>query len=107
MKTAKELDRSGLSEQEKKLLDDALTKAQRTLDNNLASGDDLKACEAELRAILVKLGAAEAVPAPKDPTVLRSISLFLYDHFGTNGFSELPALTIKLIFQKIVSFFKG
>ena len=107
MKTAKELDRSGLSEQEKKLLDDALTKAQSTLDNNLASGDDLKACEAELRAILVKLGAAEAVPAPKDPTVLRSISLFLYDHFGTNGFSELPALTIKLIFQKIVSFFKG
>ena len=107
MKTAKELDRSGLSEQDKKLLDDALTKAQSTLDNNLASGDDLKACEAELRAILVKLGAAEAVPAPKDPTVLRSISLFLYDHFGTNGFSELPALTIKLIFQKIVSFFKG
>lgn len=99
IKTAKELDRTGLSMDDRHMLNTALDRAQNTLDNNLATGDELKACETELRAVLVKVGAAEALPAEKDPTTLRNISLYLYDHYGTNGYSEIPMLALKNLFK--------
>ena len=82
IQTAKEIDRGKLSDEDTHMLNTALTRAQNTLDNNLATGAELKACETELCAVLVKIGAAEALPAEKDPTTLRNISLYLYSPEG-------------------------
>ena len=99
IQTAKEIDRGKLSDEDTHMLNTALTRAQNTLDNNLATGAELKACETELCAVLVKIGAAEAEPAEKDPTTLRNISLYLYEHYGTNGYSEIPMLALKNLFK--------
>ena len=85
-------------------IDAAAAKAQATLDNNFATGDEITACEEVLRASLVRDGAAEQEEAAKDPSFLRSVSLFLYDHFGTDGFSEIPVLAVKTLFERIKSY---
>ena len=102
---AKALNKSKLREADKQALETALANTQRTLDNNLSTDEDLKKCEDELRAVLVRLGAAKEKEAEKDPSFLRKISLFLYENFGTNGFSEIPALAVKGLFSKIKSLF--
>ena len=100
--TAQALKASGKSSA---AIEAAAAKAQHTLDSNLASGEEITACENELRACLVRAGAAEAEKAERDPSFLRSVSLFLFEHYGSNGFSELPGLTVKLLFEKIKSLF--
>ena len=77
------------------------------LDNNLATGDEVAACEKALRECLVKAGAAEEEKEPKDATTLRNISAYLYENYGTNGFSEMPVMFIKNLFAKIFSVFAG
>ena len=100
--TVKELKAEGKSNAE---IDAAYDKAMAAFDNTLATGDEIAQCEKDLRAALVKVGAAEKAKEEKDPTFLRKISLFLYDNFGTNGYSEIPGLTIKKIFEKIKDIF--
>ncbi len=73
-------------------------------DNNLASREDIKECESKLLDSFVKAGLRKA-EKEKDPSFLRKVSLFLYDKFGTNGYSEIPGLTIKGFFEKIKSIF--
>ena len=101
----KTLDKSKLSASDRKALDEALAKTQATLDNNLASNDDIQECEQELRAVLVKIGAAEEKKSEKDPSFLRKISLYFYENYGTNGYSEIPLLAVKGLFGKIKSLF--
>ena len=102
---AKGIDKSKLSDSDRQALENALANTQRTLDNNLASNDDLQKSEEELRAVLVKLGAAQEKEKEKDPSFLRIISLYLYENYGTNGYSEMPLLAIKNLFGKIKSLF--
>ena len=102
MDTAKALKAEGKSNAD---IDAALAKAQATFDNNLASGDEIAECEKELRAALAKVGAAEKAKEEKDPSFLRKISLWLYENYGTNGFSEMPGLTVKNFFEKIKGLF--
>ena len=101
----KTLDKSKLSASDRKALDEALAKTQATLDNNLASNDDIQECEQELRAVLVKIGAAEEKKSEKDPSFLRKISLYFYENYSTNGYSEIPLLAVKGLFGKIKSLF--
>ena len=102
---AKGIDKSKLSDSDRQALENALANTQRTLDNNLASNDDLQKSEEELRAVLVKLGAAQEKEKEKDPSFLRRISLYLYENYGTNGYSEMPLIAIKNLFGKIKSLF--
>ena len=102
--TAKTLQAEGKSNSS---IDAAAADAQAVLDNNLATGDEVAACEKALRECLVKAGAAEKEKTPKDATALRNISAYLYENYGTNGFSEMPLLFIKNLFAKIFSAFKG
>lgn len=102
LNTAKELKENGKSSAE---IDAAAAKAQATLNNNLAAGEEITACENELRDCLVRVGAAEPEATAKDPAFLRGVSLFLYEHYGTNGFSELPVLAVKVLFAWIKNVF--
>jgi pimeloyl-ACP methyl ester carboxylesterase len=100
--TVEEMKAAGKSNAE---IDTAAAKAQSALDNNLAKGDEIAECEKELRAALAKVGAAEKAKEEKDPSFLRKISLWLYENYGTNGYSEMPGLTIKNLFEKIKGIF--
>ena len=102
LNTAKELKENGKSSAE---IDAAAAQAQATLNNNLAAGEEITACENELRDCLVRAGAAEPEAAAKDPAFLRGVSLFLYEHYGTNGFSELPVLAVRALFARIKNVF--
>lgn len=88
-------------------IDEAASGARAVLDNNLATGDDVAQCEKALRECLVKAGAAEKEKAAKDAGALRSLSSYLYENFGTNGFSEIPLLFLKKIFAKFLTVFAG
>ncbi len=101
MDTVKQLKADGKSNAE---IDAAVAEAQAVLDDNLATGEDIKSCEAKLAECLVKAGQMKA-EKEKDPSFLRKISIFLFENFGTNGFSEIPGLTIKNFFEKIKSIF--
>lgn len=102
---AKALDKSKLKDSDRQALEKALADTQATLDNNLSTNDDLAKSEDALRAVLVKIGAAEEKEAEKDPSFLRKISLYFYENYGTNGYSEIPALAIKGLFAKIKDLF--
>ena len=51
--------------------------------------------------------AAEEEKEPKDATTLRNISAYLYENYGTNGFSEMPLLFIRNLIAKCLGVFKG
>ena len=86
---AEEVDTSALSAEDKAELDAAVKQAEDTLDNNTAPADAFGKAEARLSAILIKIGAMEAPEVKKDMPFLETISLFLFDNFGTDGFSEI------------------
>ncbi|MBQ4245240.1 MAG: hypothetical protein II702_10030, partial [Clostridia bacterium] len=102
--TAKALQAEGKSNPS---IDAAAADAQAVLNNNLATGDEVTACEKTLRECLVNAGAAENEKAEKDATTLRNISAYLYENYGTNGFSEMPLLFIKNLIAKLLSVFTG
>ena len=48
----------------------------------------------------------ECPPYPEqEEGFFTKMSDFLYEHFGTNGFSEIPGAAVKGIFEKIKDFF--
>ena len=85
-------------------LEQALAQADEVLSDNLKTSEDFAAAEARLEKILVRVGAIKA-EKEKDPSVLRAISLYLYNNFGTDGYSEIPAAVIKKLFDKITGLF--
>ena len=62
---------------------------------------ELDSVTAELEPILGKMGLLleYSDDEPEDPTTARKISLWLFEHFGTNGFSEYPIVALKKIFS--------
>ena len=86
-------------------IDNAVAAAQATLNDNLATGDAILECTQNLRECLVKAGAVQPEKAEKDPSFLRRISLWLYENYGTNGFSEMPLLAIRNLFEGIKKIF--
>ncbi|MBR0113495.1 MAG: hypothetical protein IJM02_07085 [Clostridia bacterium] len=95
--TAKSIDQSTLTEDQAARLNAAIDEAERVLGSTVAKQGEAAQAEANLRAILVELGYAEAKSQPEDAGALGKISLWLYDKFGTNGFSEYPVVSIKKI----------
>ena len=105
IKTAKALDTSKLNSSDKAELEAALAETERVMADNLTTSDDFARCEKKLTDCLVKAGAVKA-EKEKNPAFLRKISNFLFDNFGTDGYSEIPGLTVKLLFEKIRNLFK-
>ena len=85
-------------------LEKAVAQANEVLSDNLKTSADFAEAEARLEKILVKIGATKA-EKEKNPSLLRAISQYLYKNYGSNGFSEMPALTLKLLASKIKSLF--
>ncbi|MBR5232914.1 MAG: hypothetical protein IKW03_01765 [Clostridia bacterium] len=100
MNQVKELDTAGMSAAEIAEKDAAVAEAEALLDTTTGEHGEAEACEARLIDVLVRAGEMEAPAAEKDPTMFRKLSLWLYENYGTNGFSEMYSMTAKNMFKK-------
>lgn len=99
IETAAAVDTAKLSNADATELEAALTGAKEVLTRTVSYTGELEEREARLNDILVKIGVVEAAEE-SDPTLFRNISLWLYEKFGTNGFSEIPKVALGKLFDK-------
>ena len=99
---AKAVDTSALSEEDAKELAAAIADAEAFLSNTASYDGQQKEVEDRLVNILVKIGVREAKVEEEPSTFFTTLSLWLNKNYGTNGFSEMPLLTIVNAFNAIV-----
>lgn len=97
---AEKVNRKLLLKKDAEELDDAVKAAKELIKKYDQKKGETDAAAQRLTDILVKIGAIK-VEKEKDPTFLRNISNWLYKHYGSNGFSEMPLIAIKNFFSKI------
>ncbi len=103
--TAKEIDPSTLSAEDAAELAAAIKEAEDFINSTACYDGQQKEVEDRLVSILAKTGYW-TVSEPEEPsTFFTNISLWLYENYGTNGYSEMPALTVKIIYNAISGFF--
>ncbi len=107
LSTAAGVDTSKLSAEDSAELAAAVADGKAALNRTVDVKDAFKAPEARLTSILVKIGAIEAEEVKETSPIFEKLSLWLYENYGTNGYSELPMLTINLIGMKITNFFNS
>lgn len=104
--TAEDVDTSKLSGADAKELTEALAGAKEVLTRTVSYAGELEEREERLNDILVKIGVVEATQE-KDPTMLRELSLWLYEKIGTNGFSEAPGILTQYLYEKLTGIMFG
>ena len=97
---AEKVNRKLLLKKDAEELDEAVKEAKALIKKYDQMKGETDAAAQRLTDILVKIGAIK-VEKEKDPTFLRNISNWLYKHYGSNGFSEMPLIAIKNFFSKI------
>ncbi len=102
---AKAVDTSTLSEADAKELAEALAEAEAFVTNKACYDGQQKEVEDRLVAILVKIGVRQASVPEEPSTFFTNLSLWLFDNYGPNGFSEMPFLTIVNLFKAVGSLF--
>ncbi len=102
---AKAVDTSALSAEDAQELSAAIAEAEDFVNGTVCYYGQQEEVEDRLIAILVKIGAMSAEQKEEPATIFTSISLWLYDHFGTDGFSEF--LTITVVFELFLEYFKS
>ena len=105
--TAKAVDTSKLSAEDAKELAEATAAAEAFVNGTVSYQGEQQEIEARLKAILVKVGARAADNEEEPSDTFTKMSLWLYDKYGTAGYSQMPLLTIELIFGGIVNAFTG
>ncbi len=101
---AKAVDQSGLSAEDKAELNAAIAEAEEVLERTAGVEGDIKASEARLRAILTKIGVYAPSEEEEPSETFTGISLWLYENFGTAGFSEYPMLLVRMFLESIAEF---
>ena len=87
-------------------LKSAVDEANAVLADNLTTSADFARCEECLAKCLASIGAYK-IEKEKNPAFLAKISNWLYDNYGTNGYSEMPGLALTNFIDKLESFFGG
>lgn len=98
---AKAVDTSALSEADAKELAEALAEAEAFVNNTASYDGQQEAVEERLVNILVKIGVREERVEEEPSTFFTNLSLWLFDNYGANGFSEMPLLTVLNIYKSI------
>ncbi len=101
---AKSVDTSALSEADAKELAEALAEAEAFVNSTASYDGQQKEVEEKLINILVKIGAREASVPEEPSTFFTDLSLWLYDNYGANGYTEMPVLTVINLFKMITGF---
>ncbi len=86
---AEDVDTSKLSAADAKELNDAVAEAKAIIGNTVGVKGEIEASEARLTSCLVKAGALEKEAEKATSDLFKNISLWLYEKFGTDGFSEI------------------
>ena len=100
---AKAVDTSALSAEDAAELEAALAQAEAFVNSTASYDGQQKEVEDRLVAILVKVGAREAKVEEEPSTFFTDLSLWLYENYGTDGYSEIPGIMFKLLPQIIKS----
>lgn len=101
---AKAVDTSTLSEADAEELAAAIADAEAFVNSTASYDGQQKEVEDRLVNILIKIGVREAKVEEEPSTFFKDLSLWLYDTYGTNGYSEMPLLTVNIIANAIVAF---
>lgn len=104
---AKAVDASALSAADAAELAAAIKEAEDFVNGTVCYDGQQEKIENRLRSILIKTGAIAAEEEEEPSDTFGKISLWLYDNFGTNGFSELPVVIINIVIKTISDFING
>ncbi len=102
---AEAVDTSKLSSDEASELSDAVAQAKTVLESNTCTAEEWENAGAELTAVLVDIGVLEAEKVPS--AFFEKLSLWLYDNYGSNGYSEMPLITVKNIIGGVKNLITG
>jgi hypothetical protein len=103
--TAKAVDASTLSEADAAELAAAIEEAEAFVNSTACYAGEQKEVEDRIISILTKIGAYTPKEPEEESTFFKDASLWLFNTFGTNGFSEIPVESVKLLFKTIGSLF--
>ena len=103
--TAKAVDASTLSEADAAELAAAIEEAEAFVNSTACYAGEQKEVEDRLINILTKVGAYTPKEPEEESTFFKDASLWLFNTFGSNGFSEIPVESVKLVFKTIGSLF--
>ena len=102
---AEGVNRKLLTKKKRAALDAAVTQAQTVLSKTVDSPDAIPQAEQALTNALV---AAGAMQKPTEmPNIFAPLSLWLFRHYGANGYSEMPLLTLQAGYQTVKLFVEG
>jgi hypothetical protein len=99
--TAKSVDVSKLSAEDAKELAAAIAEAEGFVNGTVCYYGQYREIENRLINILVKVGAWTVEEEEEPSTFFTDASLWLFDNFGPNGYSELPYVTFTSILSTI------
>lgn len=94
---AKTVNRKLLPKKRAAALDAAVANANAVLSRTVDAPDALPNAEAQLKTALVRAGALR--PDIPLPDAFSPVSRFLFSHFGSNGYSELPSVLLSGLFK--------
>ncbi len=102
---AKAVDTSTLSTADAEELKAAIAEAEAFVNGTVCADGDQDRIQERLTAILVKTGAREAAVEEEASTFFTDLSLWLFDNYGANGYSEMPLLSVSLLIGAVFDFF--
>lgn len=101
--TAKGVDQRMLPKAARTKLNDAIANAETVLSKTVDTADALPNAEKQLSDALVCAG--KKAPEFSAPDVFTPIADRLYANYGSNGYSEMPRLTLKKALDSLTAFF--
>ncbi len=102
---AKAVDTSTLSPEVAAELETALAEAEAFVNGTVCYAGQQKEVEAKLIDALIKAGAYTEEEEEEPSDFFSKLSLWLYDNYGTAGYSEMPAITVNIIAKGFFSIF--
>lgn len=99
---AKTIDPATLNQADAAELAAAITEAEEILNKTAGVFGEIKASEERLKACLVKAGLREEEVEEEESTFFTNLSLWLYESYGSAGFTQMPMLTVKLIADSVM-----
>ena len=101
--TAKGVNQKLLTKRGRTQLNAAIDNAQTVLSKTVDEADALQKAEQQLSDALVRVGAK--APSFTFPDIFTPIADRLYAYYGSNGYSEMPVLTLKKALDSLTAFF--
>ncbi len=102
---AKKIDPSTLSQADAAELDAAIKEAEAFVNGTVCYAGQQDEIEARLRACLINAGVYTVTAEEEPSDFFPKLSLWLYENYGTAGYSQMLPITFKLIFKALFSVF--